>query len=241
VQKDFIARWSVGDTLVEEGTLSAMDVADNLVRPRPIRRLSHDDRRRMIIETTLASLSRNGAEGTSLRSVCRTMGVAPSLMVHFFAHWEDVLLAAHGALTDHFADAMARVLQAAFPSARARMDAAIASYLSNDWNGTNSIGAWMALWQLSRRHKKLQQNFTRSLTERQELLRRALSDLAAETGAKVALDDLTDCLMLMLDGLWLEQATNPGGIQAERAEQICRQWLDRALSLAPAAPSLRPA
>jgi AcrR family transcriptional regulator len=215
-----------------------MDLAGTIVRPEPARRLSHDDRRRVIIETTLASLSRNGAEGTSLRSVCRTMGVAPSLMVHFFAHWEDVLLAAHNALIDHFANELASVLQTAFPSARARMDAVVTSYLSNDWNGTNTIGAWMALWQLARRHKSLQENLTKSLGARQALLRRALADLAAECGARVELDDLADCFMLMLDGLWLELSTNPGGIKQARAAQMCRHWLDRALSLDAVAPPL---
>ena len=43
------------------------------------RRMRHDERRQAIIETTLACLARDGAEGTSLRSVCRELGVAPSL------------------------------------------------------------------------------------------------------------------------------------------------------------------
>ncbi len=209
--------------------MSDMDLTGTIVRPTPARRLSYDDRRRLIIETTLASLARNGAEGTSLRSVCRTMSVAPSLMVHFFAHWEDVLQAAQTALIDHFADEFATVLQTEFPSARARMDAVMNAYLSNDWHGTNAVGAWMALWQLSGRYKNLQQNLAKSLAGRRELLRRALSDLAAENGAEADLDDVSDCFMLMLDGLWLELSTNPGGISEQRAVQICRQWLDRAL------------
>jgi AcrR family transcriptional regulator len=36
----------------------------------PRQRLSHDERRQQIIDTTLACLARNGPDGTSLRSVC---------------------------------------------------------------------------------------------------------------------------------------------------------------------------
>jgi AcrR family transcriptional regulator len=198
------------------------------------KRLGHDERRQKILETTLVCLSRDGADGTSLRSVCREMGVAPSLITHFFAGWHDVLQAAHAMLIQHFATEMAIVLDAAFPSARARMDAVILRYLSNDWNGTNTIGATMAIWQLARNLPNLRPQLSKSLDDRRTLLHAALDAVVTETGAEIDVAELTDCFMLMLDGLWLELSTNPGGIQEQRATQICWYWLDMALR--PAAP-----
>jgi hypothetical protein len=43
-------------------------------------------------------------------------------------------------------------------------------------------------------------------------------------------NELTACLILLLDGIWLELSTNPGNIRETRARQICWFWLDTALA-----------
>ena len=63
------------------------------------------------------------------------------------------------------------------------------------------------------------------------MLRRALTLRAAEAGAAADIDALTTCFILMLDGIWLEQSTNPGNITPRRANRICWYWLDAALVL----------
>ncbi len=200
------------------------------VAARPVRkRLPHDERRRQIIETTLACLARDGADGTSLRSVCRELGVAPSLVTHFFDGWHDLLTAAYAMLTQRFMAQLAPALKESFPSERARMDAVIMRYLSTDWIGESTIGANMAFWQLARSVVDLKPSFSRFLRERNRLLRRALGALVAESGAAVDVAELTACFILMLDGIWLELSTNPGNIREKRAKQMCWFWLDAAL------------
>ena len=49
----------------------------NATKTPPRKRLGHDERQQ-IIETTLLCLGRDGANGTSVHSVCREAGVAPS-------------------------------------------------------------------------------------------------------------------------------------------------------------------
>ena len=203
------------------------------------KRLGHAERRRQILETTLLCLSRDGAAGTSLRSVCREMGVAPSLVTHFFEGWHDLLTAAYGMLTERFMAQLAPVLKAEFPSERARMDAVILRYLSTDWIGESTVGANIALWQLARSVVDLKPHFTKSLRERRLLLRQGLGALAKEAGATVDLTELTTCFMLMLDGIWLEMSTNPGGLREKRATQLCWFWLDTVLRPAPMAAPAR--
>jgi TetR/AcrR family transcriptional repressor of bet genes len=195
----------------------------------PRKRLGHDERRLQIIETTLVCLARDGADGTSLRSVCREACVAPSLVKHFFAGWHDLLTAAYQMLTERFVAQLAPVVTADFPTARARMDAVILRYLSTDWIGESTIGANIALWQLARNVVDLKPHFSRFLRDRTRLLQRALGALAAESGASIDIVELTACFILMLDGIWLEQSTNPGNIRARRATQMCWFWLDAVL------------
>ena len=196
------------------------------------KRLSHDERRRLIIETTLACLARNGADGTSLRSVCRDMGVAPSLVTHFFAGWHDLLLAAYELLLERFMAQLTPLMTQAFPSARARMEELIRRYLRTDWLGENTIGANIALWQLSRSVVDLQPAFSRSLQQRTDLLREALAALAVEQGARIDVDDMTACFILMLDGVWLELSLNPANFTDERASRICWSWINAVVGVA---------
>ena len=196
----------------------------------PRKRLSHDDRRRQIIDTTLACLARDGADGTSLRSVCRELGVAPSLVTHFFAGWHDLLFAAHEHLTGRFMAQLAPVIKQPFATEHARMTALIHHYLSTDWAGENTIGANIALWHLARSVVDLKPLFSRFLQDRTKLLRKALSGLAKECEAEIDVAEMTACLILMLDGMWLELSTNPAKIKQKRAQQICWSWLDAILT-----------
>jgi len=201
-------------------------------KPEPAatrKRLGHDERRQQIIHTTLACLARDGADGTSLRSVCRELGVAPSLVTHFFAGWHDLLTAAYEHLTERFMAQLVPVLTEPFPNERARMNAVILRYLSTDWAGENTIGANIALWQLARSVVDLKPQFSRFLRDRTRLLRHALGALAAESGATMDVSEMTACFILMLDGIWLELSINPGNIRQKRVTHICWFWLDAVL------------
>jgi AcrR family transcriptional regulator len=189
-------------------------------------RLPHDARRRLMIETTLACLARHGAEGTSLRLVCREMGVAPSLVTHFFEGWRDLLVAAYDLLTERFMAQLVPILARDFPTARARMDAVIRCYLAPDGEAINTMGANIAFWQFSRSVVDLRAAFARFLEARQRVLRGTLAALADERGASIALDDMTACFILMMDGIWLEMSLNPEGIAEQRARQMCWAWID---------------
>jgi AcrR family transcriptional regulator len=193
------------------------------------KRLRHDERRRRIIETTLTCLARHGAEGTTLRSVCREMGVAPSLITHFFEGWHDLLFAAYEMLSEQFIAHLAPILEHTFPSERARMDELIRSYLATDWAVENNVGANIALWQLSRTVVDLRGPFTRCLEGRTRVLSQALARLAAEAGASIDVNEITTCFILMLDGVWLELSLNPGNIAEQRARQLCWTWIDAVL------------
>ena len=184
----------------------------------------------MIIDTTVLCLARDGTEGTSLRSVCRELGVAPSLVTHFFYSWRDLLDAAYRTLVGRLSEQLTQVVEASYPTARRRMDAVVAVYLSTDWAGECSIGASIAFWQLSRSIPELRTSFGGYLVERSRLLRRALAALVEEAGSRVDVDQLTEGLMLMLDGVWLEISLNPGSLDEARTQRLCWFWLDLALA-----------
>ena len=197
-------------------------------QPARRKRLKHDERRLKIIETTLECLARDGATGRRCAASAAKWAGA-GLVKHFFEGWHDLLVAAYDLLVERFMSSLEPVVEAAYPSARARMDAVIHTYLSIDWAGESSIGASLAFWQLSRSVPQLKASMSHYLEGRRELLQRALEALVADAGLKVDVTRLTTCFMLMLDGIWLEMSVNPGSIAEGGASDLCWFWLDAAL------------
>jgi len=109
------------------------------------------------------------------------------------------------------------------------MDEMIRRFLSTDFVGENTIGAHIALWQLSRSVVDLKAHFARYLNDRTQVLRQALGSLAAEAGAAIDVAEMTACFILMLDGVWLELSLNGGNLPEARARQMCWSWIDAVL------------
>ncbi len=196
-----------------------------MVTEEPHRRMSRDERRQLVLETTLSSLARNGAEGTSLRSVCRDMGVVPSLMSHFFSGWHEVLAAAYSLLTTRFLSQLVHVPPQEAADAHTRMGAMIRRYLSTDWAGENTVTAMLGFWQLSRSVADLQAPFGQFLADRHAVIRDAMAALFGEAGVAADIDEITSCFILMMDGIWLHMSVTPGNITPAQAENMCWGWL----------------
>jgi AcrR family transcriptional regulator len=188
-------------------------------------RLNRTDRRKLILETTVTLLAKHGAEGTTLRSLCREMDVSPSLLTRFFDGWHEVLAATYDMITDRFLTHLDDLLKADFPDERTRMKHLIRHYLATDWAGESTIGAMIALWQLSRTVTFLRGSFTRFLADRHRVLHPAVHALAKEAESDIALDDVTVSFLLMMDGIWLHMSLNPGNISEDQGESLCWSWL----------------
>ncbi len=127
----------------------------------PRQRLRPDERRQRLIAATLRTLARHGAKGAGVRQVCRELGVAPSLVAHFFAGWNDLLAAAYDAMADELLDALERACAEPAAAPRDRLRAMIECYLSPEALADDSIGAYLALWALSRTDVDLRAAFAR--------------------------------------------------------------------------------
>jgi AcrR family transcriptional regulator len=62
-------------------------------------------RRREIVESCYQVIAKRGLEGATLKRIGREMGVSPSLLMHYFASKEELILA----LVDHMVEKMERI------------------------------------------------------------------------------------------------------------------------------------
>jgi TetR/AcrR family transcriptional regulator, transcriptional repressor of bet genes len=193
----------------------------------PRQRLRPDERRQRLIEATLRTLARHGAKGAGVRQVCRELGVAPSLVAHFFAGWSDLLAAAYEAMADELLDALEHAAAAPAASPRERLRAMIECYLSPEALADDSIGAYLALWALSRTDVDLRTAFARFHEARAARFTLVIADLAGETRSD--LDLCARSLVVILDGFWLELGTNKGSIPREQAVAMGMAWVEMQL------------
>lgn len=165
-------------------------------------RLSPDDRRRAIIDATLAVARRKGLGATTVRDVAAEMGTSSGLVHHYFDTMDEVLATAFERAAG--ADlARARAVVAEAPTARERLDAFVASYApaQSDW----TMQLWLDAWAEAARRPALQEVSRRLNRSWQELVRSIVADGVA-AGEFVSDDpDATAWRLLsVLDGLALQ-------------------------------------
>jgi AcrR family transcriptional regulator len=165
-------------------------------------RLAPDDRRRAIVDATLAVARRQGLGATTVRDVATQMGTSSGLIHHYFESMDDVLAAAfaHAAETD-LAKARKRVGAQAEPSAQ--LDAFIQSYAPahSDW----TMQLWLDAWAEAARRPALQR-VSRSLNREWQSLVREIVERGVESGAFTSADPDASAWRLLstLDGLALQ-------------------------------------
>ncbi len=189
------------------------------------RRLKPQERRRQLVEATLACLARHGAQGAGLRQVCRDLEVAPSLVNYFFDGWEDLLLSAYRLLARRALREYEQIRRAKDRSGRERLRELIERSISPDWLSDEVVGAYIALWDLSRTAPELKSEFTRFHRARRRIVAAIFAELAGRRRKTGDADLLAAGFVVFLDGLWLELGLNPGNIPPKRAVDMCWAWI----------------
>lgn len=194
--------------------------------PRP--RLAADERRRQIVEATIACLARNGPEKWTLRQVSRDLGVAPSLVTHFFQSWNELLLAAYRALAERFDEEFSGIAAQAGLDPRARLDLYVARYFSARWTSEEIAGAYIAFWTLGRSEQRLRDEMDRVSGMMRASLFPLVAECAAERGRR-DVEPIFETFHFLLSGLWYETAVNPGSVRDPGPAERARGFLDFAL------------
>ena len=80
---------------------------------KPFRREGEDQRRRELVEATLACIAELGMEHTTVREIAIRAGVTPGLIRHYFAGKKELVLAAYAKYVDDVAVLAEQAVEAA--------------------------------------------------------------------------------------------------------------------------------
>ncbi len=190
-----------------------------------------EDRRRTLIDATLACLARDGTAGLSIRKISTEAGISIGLINHHYAGKDELIGAAYEAFSFGLLDATRERIAAAGADPRARLSAYVTGLLSAPMLQRGTLRVWVVFWSIIENSAPMMDVHDRTYAEYRALL----ASLLGEAGRVIeapAIDTRLAAIALtaMLDGLWLEWCINPTTFSAEEAIELCENWIDALFS-----------
>jgi len=185
------------------------------------------DRRRALIDATIASLKQSGHDGLSVRRIAAAAGVSIGLINHHFPSINELIAEAYRQFSRELVSSLERALSSVPDSPRARLHVFIKASLSPPTLDSDLLNVWIVFWGLHKHSHEIQRVHSEVYGAYIDLVRGLLSAVAAESGTKRFNPRLTAIgLIAMLDGLWLEWCLDPSTFQPQEAESLCESWID---------------
>lgn len=191
------------------------------------RRAEPDLRRQSLIEACARVLAREGAGGTSVRTIAVETGVSAGLVGHYFGGIDALIEATYGHVEEQVALAIDAAVAAAGPDPRLRLEAFATASFRAPIADPALLATWIAFWSLVRARPGIA-----SLHAQQyAAFRRRLEALLGQCGvAPVQQRSAAIGITALIDGLWLELCLSPETFGADEAARIVRAALDRITS-----------
>jgi len=178
----------------------------NSVR-KTFRREGEDQRRRELVEATLACIAALGLEHTTVREIAVRAGVTPGLIRHYFAGKDELVLAAYHWHVESMASASQLAIASAGDDPVAQLAAFVSGNLSPPILDPANLSLWAAFITTVRTDALMAdvhgEGYGRYRIEAERLLKQA----AAATGRQFSptqIRNLGIAVNAIIDGLWLE-------------------------------------
>ncbi len=193
------------------------------------RRAKSEERRKEILEACYQVVAKKGLEGATLKSIGREMGVAPSLLMHYFDSKE--------ILIQSLVDFMIQKMDYTFlermehiPTPRARLELFLEKNLSFELPDAVDNKVFYGAFYLSIGDERVRQSFRKVYDHDRTVLTRLIADYAAEAGLRDLRPELLALQILSLfEGLYLFKVVYGHTPELRAAAEGARQIIWRSL------------
>jgi AcrR family transcriptional regulator len=196
-----------------------------------------EERRKEILEACYQVVARKGLEGATLKSIGKEMGVAPSLLMHYFASKEELIQS----LVDYMIQKMDYTFlerMEHIPTARERLDLFLEKNLSFELPDAVESKVFYGAFYLSIGDERVRQSFRRVYDHDQAVLSRLIGDYAAEVGIPDLRPELLAIqIVALFEGLYLYKVVYGNTPELRAAVDGVRQIIWR--NLEAAVPALK--
>lgn len=186
-----------------------------------------EDRRRILIEATLACLAREGHVGASIRKISAEAGISSGLINHHYPSKDNLIADAYEHLSLSLLDHTRNLIEKAGPDPRSRLSAFIEGSLSAPTMDRGVLRTWVVFWGMIEESQPMIETHDRTYAQYRNLLEQLIAELAAQQGWRGPPPRLAAIgLNAILDGLWLEWCLNPATFTPEEGVALCEGWVD---------------
>jgi len=182
-----------------------------------------DARRLSLIEATARVLAREGAAGTSVRTIASEAGVSPGLVGHYFDGVDALIAATYGHVGEQVSAALGAAIAAAGDDPRARLRAYVTASFDPPIADPALLATWLAFWSLVKARPDI-------AALHDEIYAGYRHDLETLLGAcGIAPDGLrlaAIAITALVDGLWLELCLSPHSFTPAEAKMITERQIE---------------
>lgn len=200
-------------------------------RARKFSRQAPDERRQALIAATLRCLAEQGAERTSIRSICREAGVSLGLVNHHYDSKDALIADVYEQVSNDLLATLDGAARAAEGDARERLSAFIRASFSSMVLDSGLLRVWLSFWSMTHKSRLIAAVHDRTYGAYRQTLEDLLRGLAREDTSR-GLDARLAAIGLsgMLDGLWLEWCLNPRTFTPDEGIRLCEAFIDGLLA-----------
>jgi TetR/AcrR family transcriptional regulator, transcriptional repressor of bet genes len=186
-----------------------------------------DIRRLSLIAACARCLAARGAQGVSVRAICKEAGVSAGLLRHYFSGVDALIAETYRATGDRVERALADAVANAPPTPRARLLAYVTASFRAPIADADLLATWLAFWGLVKTdpaiaaiHDDIYRNYRTGIE--------TLIDAQSATPRNNRL--IAVALTALVDGLWLELSLGSAPFTPEEASVLAERWLDTLLT-----------
>ena len=190
-------------------------------------RAAADERRASLISACARCLAARGAQGVSVRAICKEAGVSAGLLRHYFSGIDALIAETYRATGDRVERALAQAVKGAPKSPRARLLAYVTASFRAPIADADLLATWLAFWGLVKTDPAI-------AAIHRDIYR------SYRAGIETLIDDLSEtprdnrltavALTALVDGLWLELSLGNAPFTPDEASALAERWLDTLLS-----------
>lgn len=189
------------------------------------RRLAEDERRRLLIDATIAVLSEYGLAGTTVRRIAAEAGVTPGLVRHYFSGKAALVSAAYRTLAEQFHRDYVAASEAAGDDPVDRLKAYVGSAFQPETLDRNLLRVWTSFWTsaLTDPASEPARVHYETARESRRWLKRLIGDVLVSLGRRpkdAEIHELAIAIWSLVDGMWLSWGLDPDLFDADQGRRI---------------------
>jgi TetR/AcrR family transcriptional regulator, transcriptional repressor of bet genes len=183
---------------------------------KPFRREGEDQRRRELVDATLACIAELGMERTTVREIAIRAGVTPGLIRHYFAGKDELVLAAYRRHVEELAAHAEKAVEEAGSDPVSRLSSLIVGTLSSPVVDQINLSLWAGFIEMVRTNAAMAEVHREGYQHYRKLSEALIGDALEAEGRR---SSMAECerfgimLNALIDGLWLEGSLSPAEFQ----------------------------